>query len=89
MSVNHLLEGQARVCESKIRKVYEKVCESHIRRYAILEYLLFALLRPGYFDLTASQAPPPYQKWTPPKIDFFDVSDDFEEKKFWKRGADK
>ena len=30
----------------------------------------------GYFDLYASQALPP-----PPEIDFFDVLDDFEEKK--------
>ena len=37
----------------------------------------------GYFDLYASQAPapPPSQIWTPPEIDFFDVSDDLEQKK--------
>ena len=40
----------------------------------------------GYFSLTASQAPP-FLKFGPsPEIDFFDVSDDFEQKNkyyFW------
>ena len=34
----------------------------------------------GSNDLYAIQAHPPPQFWTPPEIDFFDVSDDLEQK---------
>ena len=35
----------------------------------------------GSNDFNATQAPPPPQFWIPPEIDFFDVSDDLEQKK--------
>ena len=35
----------------------------------------------GYFEKTASQAPPPRDFGQPPKIGFLDVSDDFKQKK--------
>ena len=57
-------------------------CSGHQTHFFVPKekYIFF-----GYFDLTASQAPlpPPHLKFgTPPTINFSDVSDDFEQKKF-------
>ena len=63
---------------------------NHPPSQPLICYSLQKWILSGSEDLYAIQAPPaprppsPFEFGPPPKIDFFDVSDDFEEKKiFW------